>query len=352
MRTLVVFSLAFALAGCFRVDNPPNASIVGLTQGKLADPKQPLVLAFDEPINLASLRVRIVAYDPSIEDHLDDQPWEPPGESKVYFDGYDGTGGTATLDPALQNYQVAFSDPPPVAAQLGVVIEPGLADAGGVDWKVRQVLKFAYDLKCSAPKPTAFPPNGKFFWLVSVEKPVPVQLRLFADVRVDPMTGVFKSQFTDGVRNKQIDCTKYGLSCAATEVCRTLPAPACVLPTEKASTVDEYPDFVAQAAGDVGFTFAAEGCVADLADGGFTFANKPTEIITTKPQVTVHDVALAAAFKFDAAKVLRGNGALSAPQVWLGMPNGTAGQPGSGTHVERQVPDDWPGIATIPPPAM
>ncbi len=350
MRSYFVLPLALVLAACFRVDNPPTASIVGLTQGKLADPKRPLVLAFDEPILPESLRVRIMPYDAGMEEHLDDQRYDPPDDKKIYFDSADGTGGTGTLDPTHQSDSIAFAEPPPPGPVLALLIEPGLADERGTDWKVRQIFKFAYDLKCAAPKATKFPAAGKFFWLVSVEKPVPAQLRLFADIRVDPMTGVFKSQFTDGVRNKQLDCTKYGLTCAANEVCRTLPMPACVLSSEKASTVDEYPDFVAQASGDVGFTFSAEGCVADQPDGTFAFANKPTEVVTKVPAVTVHDIALAAAFAYDAQHTLRGNGVLSAPQVWIGQPNGTMGQPGSGTHTERQLPDDWAGIKSIPPP--
>ena len=354
-RSRVVAWLALAvialLAGCFRVDNPPATTIVGLTDGVLLDPSKPIVLEFSEPIVPSSLRVRLVRYEIDPEGNLFDEDPDPESELNVLFDSTDPATGVGTLDAARTSYSLALPTPAPVGPQLALVIDAGLADDKGNHWVTRQLFKLGYQLSCSAEgKPTKFPALGKYFWLIAVDKPVAAQIQLLSELRVNPLTGEFVVQMTNGERNKALDCSQYGLTCTATQVCRTLPVPACVLSSEKGGTVDEYPDFIADATSDVGFSFTIRGCIVDQPDGTFSFANLPAEAITKKPAVVVSGINLSSSWKADAEGVLRGAGTITADQVGLGAPPNTipSGK-GTGSHAERKIPDDFAPPIPSPP---
>ncbi len=342
MRRLL---LVLALGGCFKVDNPPQASITDLADGILPDATKPVVLGFNEPVVPGSLRARIIRYETDAEGNLFDEDDDPATDLAVLYDSADDTGGKGELDGARQSFTITLAKPLPVGPQLALLVDPGLSDDLGHAWVVRQVLKFGYRFSCKGGKPTTFPTSGKYFFVIAVDKPVPIQVRLFADMRVDAMTGEMLGQFTNGRRDPMIDCKPYGLSCTADEVCRTLPTPACVAQSEKAGTVEEYPDFFADDASKLGFTFTVHGCFVDQPDGTFSFANLPVTAVIKQPAVTVEGIELTSSWKLDDMKVMRGGGSFVASGVSLGPnPSGK----GTGTHVERKLPDSF--TKPIPPP--
>jgi hypothetical protein len=142
-------------------------------------------------------------------------------------------------------------------------------------------------------------------------------------------------------------CSAAGLSCKSTEVCRLLPAPACVIPSERVGDVDEWSDLVGDATSDAGFTFTAEGCVVDQADGTTSMAASPVDVKVRSPAVTLRSTHLSAAFKAGAGGVLYGTGSLNAEQVQLGD---IASGGGQGDMTFRSIPSGViPGIPAPPP---
>jgi len=352
--SLAPFALAATLlvgTGCdtFTVDEPPKPSIVGLVDGVLSDVSAPFVLSFSEPIVPSSLRLRVVRYEIDAEGNLFDEDADPDTDLAVLFDSASTEGGAAVLDDARSTATITFASPPPIGPQLALLIDPGLRDEAGNVWKVRQVMKFGYQFSCGSGQPTTFPEYGKYFWLITVDKPVPAQIQLLSELRVEPSTGEFVVQMTNGERNRELDCSMYGLTCAATQVCRTLPMPKCVVPSEKAGTVEEYVDYVADATSEVGFSFTIHGCIQDQPDGTYAFTNAPADVVTKKPAVVVSGINLSSSWKTDDDGVLRGSGTFTAEDVGLGAPPNTVPSgKGTGSHSERRIPDDF--APPIPPP--
>lgn len=350
LAAFLVASLAALLSGCFSVDNPPEPRIVGLVDGVLTDTKAPLRLTFSEPVVASSLRLRIVRFEFDVEGNLYDEDADPDTELDILFDSADGTGGTAELDVARTTATIALESPPPIGPQLALLVDPGLRDDAGNAWKVRQVIKFGYQFSCGEGKPTTFPPLGKFFWLIDVDKPVPAQIQLLSEMRVEPATGEFVVQMTNGERNPELDCSPFGLTCKSNEVCRTLPVPKCVPPSEKAGSPDEYVDYIADATSEVGFTFTFRGCIEDQPDGTYAFANEPAEVVTKKPAVVVAGINLSTSWALAEDGVLRGAGTFTAEDVGLGAPPNTVPSgKGTGSHVERQIPDEFAPPIPSPP---
>jgi len=349
---LLLFILLSALAlGCDDFDSPPQMTIVGIEEGFLSDPAAPLVLRFHEPIDFTTLRLKVIRYEVDGEGRLADEVPGAPGELNTLFEASpddSDLGGVAELNDAKDTYTITLSQTFPIGPQLAVLIEPGLKDEAGNEWKVRQIHKFGFEFSCQgdeATAPSAFP-TGFYFFQVEVDKPISTQILLWADIRVDAETGDFVGQFTNADRDPAIDCSNHGLQCAETEVCRTLPTPACVVPSEKAGTPDEYPDFYANDVLPTGYSFTVPGCVRDRADGTFSFANAPVDVVVISPPVKVKGINLNSLWGDDSEGVLRGNGVFQAAQVFLGdSPSGV----GVGTHLERQVPaDEVPNIPAPP----
>lgn len=350
LASLALAASHLVLGGCFSVDDPPQPSIDGLVDGVLTDVAAPLVVSFSEPVVASSLRLRVVRYEVDAEGNLFDEDADPDSELAVLFDSADGTGGTSSLDDARRTATVAFASAPPIGPQLALIVDPGLRDDAGNVWKVRQVLKFGYQFSCGEGKPTTFPPLAKYFWLITVDSPVPAQIQLLSEMRVVPETGEFVIQMTNGERNRDLDCSAYGLTCKATEVCRTLPTPKCVVPSEKAGTVEEYVDYVADATSEVGFSFTIHGCIQDQPDGSYAFANAPADVVTKKPAVVVSGINLSSSWKVDAEGVLRGSGTFTAEDVGLGAPPNTVPSgKGTGSHAERRIPDEFAPPIPAPP---
>jgi hypothetical protein len=332
LRLLLLVSLLPVL-GCPKFDAPPQPTILGIEDGTLESPAAPITVGWHEAIDPATLHLRIVRLDLTPEGDLDPN-------AEVFFEhGPSGdSGGTGTLGANEAFFTISVDGTLPVATQLAVVIEPGLADKEGNSWTVRQTLKFTFAFACGEGNEaaTAFPARSVHFMLIDVDSPVQVQLQLLADIRIDPATGAFVGQFTNADRDAASDCSPYGLSCnAATEVCRTVPEPACVEPSKNAATVEEYVDYTFNNVLPEGYSFTVEGCIRDQEDGSFALANVPADIEVVSPPVNAHGIEFGLSFRLEDG-VLRGQGSFKAADVLLGT---TSLGAGVGSCVMREVPE-------------
>src|SRR5690606_8927457 len=124
--------------------------------------------------------------------------------------------------------------------KLMLVVETGLKAKSGKEAKTRQKIPFSYTVKCGAARPTALT-AGVYFMLLDVQEPLGVQIQLYGALDVDPATGSLVGQFTNADRNAAQTCPT---PCGSADVCRLLPVPECVPPSQRAGTADEWPDFV------------------------------------------------------------------------------------------------------------
>jgi hypothetical protein len=338
--TLAVLPLSFAL-GCDAYDAPPQPSLPDVDEfGVLADAAAPLKLAFHEPVDPATFNVRVIRYQVDGEGRLYDEDDNPSTELDVIYEWLHSSeeGGLGEFNAAKTVYSMGLNKTLPIGPQLAVVIEPGLADQEGHAWDVRQILKFGVNFDCGAePKPTTFA-DTRLFTQVEVDSPLDTQIQLFVHLRVDPDTGIFVGQFTNADRDGAIDCAPLGLNCnAETEVCRTLPEPACVEPSRRIATVEEYPDYIHNAEGQTGYSFTARGCIEDRGENTWAFTNAPADVQVPSPPVGIKGIKLNIQFEFDQQGVLRGSGAFSAQELFLGAtPNGVA----LGSVFLRDIPAD------------
>ncbi|MBW2459850.1 MAG: hypothetical protein JRI68_35490, partial [Deltaproteobacteria bacterium] len=348
--SLTVAALLSSLSlGCDRYDSPPRPSMPDVDeQGTIEDAAADLRLAFHEPIDYATLNVRVIRYQVDGEGRLYDEDEDPSTELEVFFKDADGdlVGGIGDLDATKMLYSIGLFQTMPIGPQLALLIEPGLADEEGNAWAVRQVLKFGVSFGCSDALPTTFP-DATHFMQIEVDSPIDTQLQLLADIHVDPETGVFVGQITNADRDPSTDCEPYGLTCDETEVCRTLPTPDCVEPSTRVATTDEYPDFIHNNVPPTGYGVTVRGCVVDKAENVWTFTNDPADVVVQSPPVTVKGLKFNAQFEIDDQGVLRGEGAMSAAELFLGTtPNGEA----KGTCFMRAIPEGEVKEGLPPPP--
>ncbi|MFT3763971.1 MAG: hypothetical protein QM820_00360 [Minicystis sp.] len=330
--------LALALAGCTTFDGPPEVGIVGATQGQLTDPTAPIVLSFSKPPELSTLRVKIVRYVVDDEGNLADEDTDDTTNLDrlyTYDSPDDETGGTSVIADDHLSMTITPDIVPPAGTPLVLLIEPGLADATGGKTVARRRIIFTYvsSLTCNAPVHVVR--SGTYFFKAAVTKPIATNVHLWCVVEVDEATGALKTHFTKAKRNP--DPNRCPMPCASTEVCRLLPAPACVAPSEPAGSVDEYPDYVPDPGPPAGFQFAAEGCSADQDGTTATFATSPTDIQVSQPMVTLRNAGLTASFVLDTDDTLRGTGSLVADAVLLGIIDSGKGQ---GDLTARSIPED------------
>ena len=357
---LLALALSLSTAGCTNFDSPPVAYLLGNEGGILPDPSAPLVLGFHEAVKPETLSVKVVRYETDGEGNLLDfvpcfEPAEGPDQREPIF-AYDNRGanedfcgGQATWREDNRVLTLSLTSTLPIGPQLAVVVEAGLSDEQGNTWKVDQILKFGFEFDCAGDglgSPTTFPDQVQFM-LVDVDSPIQTQLQLIGAMRVNPDTGAIVGQFTNGDRDPSIDCSKYELSCASNEVCRTLPSPECVEPSTKAVTPDEYPDYVANDVLPTGYSFTVLACVRDEPDGSYVFSNAPVDVEVISPPVTVVGINLNGSFAYDDQGVLGGDGTFVAAQVLLGTsPSGV----GVGTITMREIPPDEVKPSTPWPP--
>jgi hypothetical protein len=327
---------------CENYQAPPEPSIEGLdADGVLKDPAAPVVVRFDRPIARETLRLKVAEFVTDSEYRLADEPENTLGtEFKPLF-VHEPTGDTLGSFRFLDDTRVELTaaTPFPVGPQLVLLVEPGLRGTNGIDTVDRRKNNFSYVFTCSGRgKPGPFT-SGNYFMLVEVIKPLGLQIQLYASLKVDPATGAVVGQFTNADRNPAQKCP---MECDK-KVCRLLPSPSCVQPSEKAGTIDEYPDFVPNNVLPTGYSFPGEGCVDAQADGSVRFRITSPQAVVNQPKVTINEILIVASFKPDDKGVLRATGGFNARGVDLfDSPSGA----GKGDLTAIRVPDELapPGI--------
>ncbi len=350
-RSLVLLAACgLGSVGCEYYDGPPTPRIDGLEGGALTDPKAPLSIVFSEPVDPATLRVKVVRFVTDVEGNLGDEDTSEETNLEVLFD-YDPSinivGGEAELTDSNTRLVLRPSAPMPIGPKLAVLVEKDLADLDGNTTKVRKRLLFTYKFDLECTKPSALFETGGYFLISDIKTPLKVQVQLWAWFDVDPQTGAVRGQATNADRNP--DKSRCNLPCKTSEVCRLLPEPACVAPSERAGTVDEYSDYITNVTPPTGYSFTIDGCVQDQPDESVVFVTAPVDVVVQSPPVTLRNVTLTAQLAKDPTNALRGSGSLAADAVLIGT---TPSGKGEGGLVMRNVPlADVPPDIPKPPPA-
>lgn len=347
-----VLLLAAALStGCEPYDGVPVVAIEGIENGLLFDNKADLRVTFSEAIDPTTLKAKVAVYETDIEGNLFDEDDDDTTELDVLV-AFDGSrkdpaeqvqGGTASVaEDGLRLFmrpELSF----PIGKKLVLLIEPGLKDTEGDELKVREKILFSYtvELNCA---PSADFVSGAYYFLGEVTKPIGTQVQLLAYIEVNPDTGEFVGSFVNADRNRDVSrCEPFGLSCSGDDACRTLPTPACVPPSEKAGSVDEYPDYVVNYDPPAGYAFEATGCVDGQSGPDTVFVNVPVDVDVSQPAVSLRATTMTASFAKDDKGVLRGTGGIVAENVLLGkFDSGQA----EGTITARLIPpgEEPPGL--------
>jgi hypothetical protein len=343
-RAIAALASLLLIVSCETFDSPPRVAIAGAVNGMLPDSAAPLRIEFSEPIVTDSLKLRIVPYAPDEEGNLreldaGDDAVAPPLRVLYQYDVDDGIrGGKEEFLDENSTLLIRPNAPLPVGTRLAIVIESGLRDRNGNTTNVRKVILFSYEFKCADSKPSTLLTTGPYFFLLQIEKPLSAQVQLFSWLDVDPATGQFVGQFTSADRNLNLNCPA---PCdAATHVCKLKPEPACVAPSEKAISPDEYTDFGTNAVTESnGFTFPVSGCAQDQADGTAVMATVPStvDLIAGGVKVTVNGLIVTSAFTKDANGVLRASGSGTGGEVVLGGARDPGGA--AGTLTARNIPE-------------
>ena len=354
LLTILFVALALFAAGasCGVYRSPPVATISGEKQGILSDPAAPLVIDFSKPIDFSTLAVKVVRFAPNPEGQLADETGDPTVSLDPLFERslIDGDlGGTGTLDPTGMHYTITPAARFPVGPKLAVLIEPGLTDAAHDDTAttaVRKRLPFSYSFTCSGAGSKILT-SGNYFFLLNVEEPVGTQVKVFSNLDVNPDTGKFVGQFTFAQR--LTDPNRCSPACNNGNVCKTIPGPpTCVVPSERAGTTAEWPDFFPNDTPPLGYSFTVNGCAEDEPDGTATFASEPANMVVQQPAVQINGLVLIASFSKDASGTLTASGSVTGDNIVLG--NGSLGA-GHGTALAQSLPGDVPpGIPPAPAP--
>jgi hypothetical protein len=335
-RLVPALSALVFVAGCQTYEGPPRITIEGLSNGLLGDPRAPIVVSFSKAIDPSTLKLtlaRNVVDDEGNVNDTDDDDIVSMDVLMKHVPGADDEGGDVELAADGQSVTLTPSAPLQVGPKLTLIVEPGLADTAGHATGVRRRLVFGYRFDLTCDKPVAGFDTAATFFLVEVRKPVPIQVKLYGAMNVDPKTGKAVAQFTSGHRNP--DRNRCPTPCPEEDVCRTLPSPVCVIPSEKAGSVDEYPDFVPNTDPKTGgYSFTTTGCLVEQADGSVAFANAPVDVEVQSPPVTLRNTKLTASFS-KTSGLWRGQGSLVADAVLLGT---VASGEGEGDLTARELP--------------
>lgn len=339
---IVALASSLGLAGCTDFYGPPEASVVGISGKRLEDPRAPIEIAFSKPIDPSTLKVAIAFHDHDIEGDLPDEQ-DPPEPLRTLFT-HDSDpdepeiGGSSELLDGNRLLRINLLAAPPVGPEFLVIIEPGLMDAERrAVTKTRIRIPFAYDFKCTGTKGTTlFPPFGHYFFVANVTVPIDTQIRLWVAMKVNQETGAFLGQFTSAFRDR--DPNRCDPPCSSTEACRVHPGPPrCVIPSEKAGSVDEFPDWMPNPVPPTGYSFRVTGCIEDQGPDSAGLANASVDVVVQKPPVSVRGVSMNSGFVLGEDGVLRGTGAFTGDQVFIGT---TPSGPGVGSQTMRSISDD------------
>jgi hypothetical protein len=341
-----------ALPACEKYEPPPTVKIEGLQGGVLYDSKAPLVLSFGQSIDPSTFKMRLAFYDPDLEGNLPDEDEDPDNDDQLRVvlehDPVDGDrGGHAELAPDGTFLQFFADSALPVGPKLIVLVEPGLRGTGGRTRVNRTRIPFSYSVACTKGKRADKLKSGTYFVLLDVEQPLGSQIQLYGSIDVDSATGAFVAQFTNADRNP--DGSRCPGGCSDIERCRLLPTPACVIPSQRAGTIEEFTDFVPNFEPPTGYSFPVEGCAVDDGDGAGVIT-APATMVVQQPAVTVEGLTMTAFFGPDGASGTRATGSLLADTVRL---NGNKIGAGKGNMTARLIPADKvpPGVPPAPKPA-
>ena len=342
-------SLAPSLLSCATYVGPPTPKLVGFENGLLPDPNAPVAIEFDKPVDRASVHVKIVRLVTDSRRRLADEDDDPDTALDLLFSHDDGDpdfGGSIAFRNGDTRIEITPRATLPIGNRLALLLEPGLASTSGESTAVRKRLPFAYAFKLDCNKPSTVMKDGTYYFLFDVINPIKTQVQLLASIKIDKATGAFIGQFTNADRNP--DPARCSPACKSSEACRTLPGPpACVIPSEKAGSADEFPDYLPNATPPTGYSFTARGCAVDQPDGTALCANVPFDMKVEQPAVTLRAGKMTASFKVDASGVLRGGGTINAGDVLLGV---ISSGPADGGLTARILPADKvpPGVPQPP----
>jgi len=334
---------ALLATGCEAYEGVPLATIAGAQEGVLTDPKASFTVIFDKPVQPETARLAVARLVVDAEGLLGDEDASDDTDLNPLF-ALDGTseeqplGGTYEWNETNTRLVIQPDLTFPIGEKLVLLLEPGLSDTSGHAYTTRERVPFSYEVKLNcAPSPIF--KSGAYFFLADVTEPIAVQVQLLARLDVNPETGELTGEFVNADRNRDASrCTPFGLSCnEKEEACRTIPAPACVVPSEKASSVDEFPDYLPNYEPPVGFAFTVSGCVDGQSTDKTLFINIPVDVIVQSPPVSLKQTVMTASFAEDAEGILRGTGFIAAEHVQLGnIDSGKA----EGVIHSRFIPED------------
>ncbi len=331
----------FLALSCESFDGPPEPTIEGAVAGVLPDPAAPLAVRFSKAIDVSTLKTKVVPLDVDDEGNLPDERGDQSTEVKPFYEyvgdpaGPDEFFGKSELSPDQTLFLIKPSARFPVGQKLALLVEPGLRrDGDGRTINTRVRIPFAYDFKCSG-KGTKLFTSGVYFFLLNVESPIGTQIQLYGNITVDPTTGLFRGQFTNADRLRDLSRCP-GLGCKAEDACQTLPEKKCVQPSERAANVDTFPDFEPNPTPPTGYGVAVRGCAEDIDDTTVAIATAPANLVVQQPAVTVRALTVVASYKKE-GETLRATGNGNADEILLGSnPLGKA----TGTVTSRSLRGD------------
>jgi hypothetical protein len=340
--------LLTALGACSPYEAPPSATIDGLSDGLLDSRTTNVTLRFDRAVQWETLRLEIVPFEVDTSGNLADEVPDAGEDATLdpilSFDGPDDTrGGVFTPSEDGRTLTIAPKAHLPVGPKLAVLLYPGLTSEDGTMLTYRRRLPFAYKFECTGARGSGGLPSGAYFFLLNVEKPTATQVKLFGRIRIDETTGRFSGKFTNAARKR--DPNRCPTPCADTEACQLYPTPACVPPSLRAGSAEEWDDFLPNATPPTGFALDIQGCAEAMDDGSVAFATVPTELAVEQPPVKVQALVVSSAFRKE-GEFWRSTGGITGDNVIFGNTSLGSGQ---GTVVASSVPAtvELPGLPPL-----
>jgi hypothetical protein len=319
---------------------PPTATIDGLTNGILQHPNTSIVLTFTTPIVPSTLSVVIAPFDIDAYSNLPDEV--PDAGSLDAILSHTPTKDTHVVATLSNGNTTLTLEPTPIGwlptgPSLVLLVDPGLTSATtGTVLHYRERIPFSYPATCGKGGPTRFH-SGAYFFVLEVTQPVPVPLKDFAAIEVNPLTGEFFGQFTAALRNS--DPTRCDPPCTNGNVCELVPTEKCVAMSEPPVNAEEYPDYVAKATVPNGYTFEMHGCATDVGDSGaVNILTQPGELVDTSPEVTAQGLVLTARFTPVDGGAVQATGSLTATHTYAFGGMSDLGE-GAGTLTAISIPD-------------
>jgi len=323
---------------CQTYQPPPTASIQGLSNGILSNPLAPIVVTFSTPVDPSTVSIEIAPFNIDAYGNLPDELADAGSlGALVIHTPTSDSHVTATFSPdhttltLVPNPQAWLS----IGPSLVLLVLPGLTSTTlGTTLHYRERIPFSYPASCGAARATQFQ-SGAYFFLLQVDKPIGVELKVFAAIDVNPQSGAFFGQFTAALRNP--DPTRCNPACTNGEVCELIPSQMCVEVSTPPVSVYESSDFVPKTGAPNGYTFEMHGCASDQGDAGaVNILTAPGELVVSSPAVTIQGLTFTAQFVPVDGGLVQASGSLTATKTFLGT-NDLG--PGSGTLAALSIPD-------------